>query len=189
MPDSESGDARSDDARGASGPGWGDAVVGPGADVPGDQVGETATSWVDRLLGRLPALLSSKTVIFFGIFLFFYLFVFAGLATLLGHPSAVSANVQLILGNYTNVSSSVGAGIAAGTGVALVRRQRRTHAMVEAAHRAAEEARAFAVETHRLLHLAHPTEAAALGQVGGQLGTPPAEAHRADDGHPADPGR
>ncbi len=155
-----------------------DSAAG-GTETPADQHGESARSVVDKLLGRLPALLSSKAVIFFGIFLFFYLFVFAGIATLLGHPSAVSSNVQLILGNYTNVSSSVGAGIAAGTGVALVKRQRRTHAMATAAHRAAEEARAFAVETHRLLHLAHPTEAVQLGQVGGQLGghagsTPPA---------------
>jgi hypothetical protein len=42
------------------------------------------------------------------------LFVFAGIATLLGHPAAVSATTQLILGNYTNASSSAGAGIAAG---------------------------------------------------------------------------
>jgi hypothetical protein len=34
--------------------------------------------------------------------------------TLLGHPAAVSATTQLILGNYTNASSSAGAGIAAG---------------------------------------------------------------------------
>lgn len=47
-------------------------------------------------------------MIVFGIVLFFYLVVFAGIATLLGHPTGASTNVQLILGNYTNVSSWVG---------------------------------------------------------------------------------
>src|ERR1019366_4991958 len=79
-----------------------------------DQHGDAAQSKFAELLGRLPNLLSSRPVILFGILLFFYLFVFAGIGTLAGHPAAVSTNTQLILGNYTNVSSSVGAGIAAG---------------------------------------------------------------------------
>lgn len=134
-----------------------------------DQHGEQARSWFDRVLGRLPNVLSSKPVIMFGIFLFFYLFVYAGIQSILGHAGAVSTNTQLILGNYTNVSSSVGAGIAAGTGLTLVKRQRRAHRLALAAHDAAAEARAFAQETHRLLHIAHPEHAAALGQVPGQL--------------------
>jgi hypothetical protein len=140
-----------------------------------NQHGDQARSRFDRILGRLPYLLSSKPVIIFGIILFFYLFVFAGIMTLLGHPAAVSANIQLILGNYTNVSSSVGAGIAAGASLTLIKRQRRAHRLTVAAHEAAQEARAFARETHRLLHLAHPDKAAELGQVPGELsaGSPP----------------
>src|SRR5580693_1774330 len=90
-----------------------------------NQRGDTAKSGMERLLGRLPGLLSSKPVIIFGIILFFYLFIFAGIASLTGHPTLVSANTQLILGNYTNVSSSVGAGIAASDGLTLIKHQRR----------------------------------------------------------------
>jgi|SRR5580693_2139250 hypothetical protein len=134
-----------------------------------NQRGDTAKSGMERLLGRLPGLLSSKPVIIFGIILFFYLFIFAGIASLTGHPTLVSANTQLILGNYTNVSSSVGAGIAAGAGLTLIKRQRRMHKITIAAHEAALDARAFAEETHRLYHLAHPEHAATLGQVPGRL--------------------
>jgi hypothetical protein len=141
-----------------------------------DQRGEAARSRLDQILGRLPGLLSSKPVIIFGIVLFCYLFVFAGIASLLGHSDAVTANTQLILGNYTNVSSSVGAGIAAGAGLTLLKRQRRAHRLGMAAHQAAlaarqaaTEARAFALETHRLVHLAHPDHAASLGQMPGIL--------------------
>lgn len=143
--------------------------TGPEDDEAVDQHGDQARSWFARVLGRLPNVLSSKPVIIFGIILFFYLFVYAGIESLLGHSGAVSTNTQLILGNYTNVSSSVGAGIAAGTGLTLVKRQRRAHRLALAAHEAATEARAFAQETHRLMHLAHPEHAAALGQVPGEL--------------------
>src|SRR5579875_3544171 len=121
------------------------------------QHGDEARSRFDRILGRLPYLLSSKPVII------------SGIMTLIGHPAAVSANTQLILGNYTNVSSSVGAGIAAGASLTLIKRQRRAHRLAGAAHQAAEEASAVARETHRLLHLAHPDKAAELGQVPGEL--------------------
>lgn len=147
------------------------------ADEPGavDQRGDAAESTFARLLGRLPNVLSSRPVILFGIFLFFYLFVFAGIATLLGHPNAVSTNVQLILGNYTNVSSSVGAGIAAGASLTLVKRQRHAHRLAQAAHEAAMEARQFAQETHKLLHQLHPEAAAQLGHTPGSLSTRPAD--------------
>ncbi|MEU6582765.1 hypothetical protein [Nocardia sp. NPDC046763] len=101
-----------------------------------------------RALDQLPALLASTPVIVLGVGLFGYLVVFAGIATLLGHPDAVSTNAQLILGNYTNVSSSVGAGVAAGASVHAARRHRRTHALMREAHRLAEE-------THALLNRLH----------------------------------
>jgi hypothetical protein len=136
---------------------------------PMDQRGEVAKSGLDRFLGKLPNVLSSKPVIIFGIILFCYLFVFAGIASLLGHAGAVSANTQLILGNYTNVSSSVGAGIAAGAGLTLLKRQNRAHRLTVAAHDAALEAKALAEETHRILHRAFPEHAAALGQHPGRV--------------------
>jgi hypothetical protein len=83
-----------------------------------------------RLLGKLPGMLASLPLIMFGVFLFFYLVVFAGLATIFGHPTAVSANTQLILGNYTNVTSSVAASIAAGASVHAARQRRTMHALL-----------------------------------------------------------
>jgi uncharacterized membrane protein YgcG len=144
---------------------------------PMDQRGEVAKSGMDRILGKLPNVLSSKPVIIFGIILFCYLFLYAGIASLLGHAGAVSANTQLILGNYTNVSSSVGAGIAAGAGLTLLKRQNKTHRLTVAAHDAALEAKSLAEETHRILHQAFPDHAAALGQhlrgaAGGGTGSP-----------------
>jgi hypothetical protein len=147
---------------------------------PMDQRGEVAKSGLDRFLGKLPNVLSSKPVIIFGIILFCYLFLYAGIASLLGHAGAVSANTQLILGNYTNVSSSVGAGIAAGAGLTLLKRQNRTHRLTVAAHDAALEAKALAEETHRILHRAFPEHAAALGQHAGLA----AAAGGAGDGGP-----
>jgi hypothetical protein len=144
---------------------------------PMNQRGEVAKSGLDRFLGKLPNVLSSKPVIIFGIILFCYLFLYAGIASLLGHAGAVSANTQLILGNYTNVSSSVGAGIAAGAGLTLLKRQNRTHRLTVAAHDAALEAKALAEETHRILHRAFPEHAAALAQHPGLAagGAPPQE--------------
>src|ERR1700754_4811866 len=134
-----------------------------------DLNGEPTQSRLARALGRLPYLLSSRIVILFGILLFFYLFVFAGLATLFGHAGAVSTNTQLIFGNYTNVTSSVGAGIAAGASLTLLKHHRRAHRLSQAALDAAQEARDFAQETHRLMHSLHPEHAASLGQSPGQL--------------------
>lgn len=95
-----------------------------------------------RVLDRVPEVLSSTPVIMLGIGLFFYLVVFAGAAALLGHPGAVSVQQQLILGNYTNVSSSVGAGIAAGLGIQARRERRKNHVMT--------------AEIHALLQRVHP---------------------------------
>jgi hypothetical protein len=159
---------------------------------PMNQRGEVAKSGMDRFLGKLPNVLSSKPVIIFGIILFCYLFLYAGIASLLGHAGAVSANTQLILGNYTNVSSSVGAGIAAGAGLTLLKRQNRSHRLTVAAHDAALEAKSLAEETHRILHLAFPEHAAALGQHPGRLSPagPPAGGPAAGGpASPADPAR
>lgn len=96
-------------------------------------------------LERLPLLLSSKILIAFGLFLFFYLVLFAGIAALLGHPDAVSVQTQLILGNYTNVSSSVGASIAAGASVHAARSRQKTSKALAEVHR-------LTSELHTLMH-------------------------------------
>lgn len=106
-----------------------------GTSVVTDPVLTAPESGLARLLGKLPGLLSSLPLIMFGVFLFFYLVVFAGLATLFGHPDAVSTNTQLILGNYTNVTSSVAASIAAGASVHAARQRRKTNRVLAEVHR------------------------------------------------------
>ncbi|MGX7148650.1 hypothetical protein [Enterococcus ureasiticus] len=76
---------------------------------------------VNQFLEQIPALLSSKISIFIYLFLFFYLIVFAVLTMWIPLLKNVqpSANVQLILGNYTNVLSALGASLAAGSGTLI----------------------------------------------------------------------
>lgn len=76
---------------------------------------------VNPFLEKIPALLASKISIFIYLFLFFYLVVFAVLTMWLPALKNVqpSANIQLILGNYTNVLSALGASLAAGSGTLI----------------------------------------------------------------------
>lgn len=72
---------------------------------------KTIKKWLDKI----PEALSSTPSVFIFIFLFVYLFVF-GLIGLVIKQIEPSANAQLILGNYTNVLSALGAALAAGAG-------------------------------------------------------------------------
>ena len=80
-------------------------------------------------LNKIPSLLSSKVSIFIYLFLFFYLVIFAFLCAAITPLNGFmpSDTVQLILGNYTNVLSALGASIAAGSGVAIHRSIRLMH--------------------------------------------------------------
>lgn len=82
------------------------------------------------ILSKIPAILSSKISIFIYLFLFFYLVIFALLCAVIPALSelAPSDTIQLIMGNYTNVLSALGASIAAGSGVAV-------HSGVKALHK------------------------------------------------------
>ncbi len=82
------------------------------------------------ILEKIPVILSSKLSIFIYLFLFFYLVIFA-LACLLipaFNGSAPSNDMQLVMGNYTNVLSALGASIAAGVGTNI-------HASVKKLHK------------------------------------------------------
>lgn len=68
-----------------------------------------------KLLGKIPDALASTPSVFIFIFLFVYLFIF-GVAGLFIRQIEPSADTQLILGNYTNVLSALGAALAAGAG-------------------------------------------------------------------------
>lgn len=84
---------------------------------------------LSSLFDRLPAILSSRVSIFIYLFLFFYLVVYALVCTLVPalNGYAPPDSTQLIMGNYTNVLSALGASIAAGAGSAV-------HASVKKLH-------------------------------------------------------
>lgn len=71
---------------------------------------------------------------------------------------AVSAKAELIGGNYTNVTSDVGACIAAGGTLHLIRQSRRRS-------RLDQERLTLTKDMHRLLHHVHAAAAAELGQA------------------------
>ena len=75
--------------------------------------------FINAVLAGIPRALSSKPSIFIFIGLFVYLFGF-GLLGLWVKSLEPSATMQLVLGNYTNVTSATGASIAAGAGLTTV---------------------------------------------------------------------
>ena len=106
-------------------------------------------SRLDQVLGYVPRILSSKAHVIFLIGLGVYLVVLP----LLG--LAVSAKAELIGGNYTNVTSDVGACIAAGGTLHLIHQTRRRH-------RLEEERLQLTRQMHRLLFRVHASQAADL---------------------------
>ena len=72
-------------------------------------------------LQRIPALLASTASIAIYLFLFVYLVIYALLSAVVPalQPYQPSSSMQLVMGNYTNVLSALGASIAAGTGAAM----------------------------------------------------------------------
>ena len=73
---------------------------------------------MQKFLAAIPRLLSSNVSIFIFVFLFIYLVIF-GLIGIFVKGLAPSSYAQLFLGNYTNVTSALGAAIAAGASTAV----------------------------------------------------------------------
>lgn len=97
----------------------------------------------ERVLGAIPAFLSSHFHVIWLLGLGVYLIVLP----LCG--IYVSPKAELIGGNYTNVTSDIGACIAAGGTVHLVKRQRRQSKVTEATHKImADLYRSHAGEAH-----------------------------------------
>ena len=99
-----------------------------------------------NFLSKIPIWLSSKTSIFIYIFLFFYLVIFAIFCVVIPDISHLqpSNNAQLVLGNYTNVLSALGASIAAGGGVII-------HSHVKVLHQKHEKLQKSIDELHEKL--------------------------------------
>jgi hypothetical protein len=124
------------------------ALMGPTDDLADEQ----PRSRVDQILGWVPRVLASKPHVIFLMGLGVYLIVLplAGLT--------VSANAELIGGNYTNVTSDIGACIAAGGTLHLVAQSRKRR-------KVEEERLRLAQETHRLLHYVCGDAAKDLGHL------------------------
>jgi hypothetical protein len=130
------------------------ALMGSTDDLADDQ----PRSRVDRILQWVPRLLSSKPHVVLLMFLGVYLIVLP----LTGVK--VSANAELIGGNYTNVTSDIGACIAAGGTLHLISQGRKRR-------RIEEERLTLARQTHRLLHHVYDDVAKQLGHTPADLVT------------------
>ncbi|HLI31719.1 MAG TPA: hypothetical protein VKU89_03110 [Solirubrobacteraceae bacterium] len=110
------------------------------------------TTRIDRILALVPRALSSHLHIIFlaGLGVFLVLLPLVGVG--------VSAKAELIGGNYTNVTSDLGACIAAGLTVHLVRREHRRseelHRMLERMHAHHQEVARSLAATQALLERA-----------------------------------
>lgn len=107
-------------------------------------------SWLDRALQWVPRLLSSKphVIILMGLGVYLIILPLVGVN--------VSAKSELIGGNYTNVTSDIGACIAAGGTLHLISQNRKRRQMEQ-------ERLQLARETHRLLHYVCHGAATELG--------------------------
>ena len=94
-----------------------------------------------KILAKIPAILSSGPSIFIFLFLFFYLVLYALICLLIPSLShfAPSSDVQLIMGNYTNVVSALGASLASATGVVTNSSVRELHKKHDKLHHTIDE--------------------------------------------------
>jgi hypothetical protein len=122
------------------------SLMGPTDDLADDH----PQSRLDRILQWVPRLLSSKphVLVLIGLGIYLIVLPLAGVR--------VSANAELIGGNYTNVTSDIGACIAAGGTLHLIAQSRKRSRIEEQRLRLTQE-------THRLLHFV-------CGQAARQLG-------------------
>ena len=111
----------------------------------------SAQNKFDRILQWIPRLLSSKPHVVLLILLGVYLVILPLFGVV------VSAKSELIGGNYTNVTSDIGACIAAGGTLHLISQGRRRRQLDE-------ERLRLLREVHNLLHHVHASAAAELGQ-------------------------
>jgi hypothetical protein len=124
-----------------------------------DLATDTPKSRIDQILQWVPRILSSKPHVLVLMGLGIYLIVLPLLGV------TVTARAELIGGNYTNVTSDIGACIAAGGTLHLVNQSRKRRKIDE-------ERLLLARETHRLLHHVYADAARELGHPGQHESTP-----------------
>lgn len=117
-----------------------------------DLAADAPAARLDRVLQWVPRILSSKPHVMALMLLGVYLIILP----LAGVP--VSAQSELIGGNYTNVTSDIGACIAAGGTLHLIGQSRRRRQIEE-------ERLRLARESHRLLHYVYSDAGRQLGHA------------------------
>ncbi len=82
---------------------------------------EKKRGWLDRALEVIPRAMASRLSVFIFLFLFAYLVIYTLLCIIVPGLDAYTPgdDIQVVLGNYTNILSALGASIAAGSGVAI----------------------------------------------------------------------
>ncbi len=101
-------------------------------------------SRTERALDAVPRLLASKIHIGWLLVLFVWLIPVG-----IFFPALAPDHVQLILGNYTNVTSDMGACIAAGAGLAVRRQMREHKALMAKVHDLTKELHAHHIGRHQ----------------------------------------
>src|SRR5260221_11425964 len=137
-----------------------------------DLAADTPASRLDQVLQWVPRILSSKPHVIALLGLGIYLIVLPLLGVM------VSANAELIGGNYPNVTSDIAASIAAGGTLHLIHQNRRRR-------RIDEKRLQLERETHQLLHHVYSDAARELGHA--DIGGP--ESPRPPTGAQEPPGR
>ena len=143
------------------------ALVGSTNDLADD----VPRSRIDQILQWVPRILSSKphVIVLMGLGIYLILLPLLGVR--------VSANAELIGGNYTNVTSDIGACIAAGGTLHLVNQSRKRRKIEE-------ERLMLAQQTHRLLHYVYGDAAQQLGHIGQIAHHPGSQPPAAGEGQP-----
>lgn len=124
--------------------------------TPGESHLVDPSSRLDRILARIPGLLASKAHQLFLVALGVWLVMFPLVPGL--KRFAPSAQWMLIGGNWTNVSSALGACIAAGAGLAIHREVKQRRHLEELRHEAAMVSHALVERAHEMvsdLHALH----------------------------------
>jgi hypothetical protein len=136
-----------------------------------DLADDAPRSRIDRILQWVPRILSSKphVIVLMGLGIYLIVLPLVGLK--------VSANSELIGGNYTNVTSDIGACIAAGGTLHLVNQSRKRRQMEE-------ERLMLARQTHRLLHYVYGDAARQLGHIGEVVHGPGSRPQPGSEGGP-----
>ncbi len=101
-------------------------------------------SRVERVLDAVPRLLASKVHIGWLLVLFVWLIPIG-----IFFPTLAPDHIQLILGNYTNVTSDMGACIAAGAGLAVRHQMRQHKQLIERVHQLTQELHTHHIRRHQ----------------------------------------